>query len=334
MNVLYHLPILPPKMPAAEAFSQEIAALQTAFPGEIVYLNPNDGSPIPLPRLLFGWHRLRRVRAKEATTELHHFFNPDPFAYPVLLALRRPVVYSLTSGLGDRRVNLAYFSRLAAVTVYDEASDERLRSLGLTNVHRVQSGVDVGRFTHTPQPLTDELRLLVASAPWTEGQFITKGVDALLAAARQHPTLRLTFLWRGHLYAEMMARVARAGAGDRVRVIDGQVDVNAVLADMHGAINLAADGGIIKAYPHSLLDSLAAGKPVMVSRAIAMSEYVAQTGCGLVVDGLAVPALVAAMGEFTRRYGALAAAAEAHRYDFSQTAMIDSFRAVYEVVVP
>lgn len=338
MNVLYHLPILPPAMPAAEAFSQEIAALQTQFQGEIVYLNPNQSSPVYLPRLLFGWSKIRQIRALETGIDLHHFFNPDPFSYPILLAFRRPVVYSLSSGLGDNLPNLSYFSRLAAVTVYDRDSYQKLCDWGLTNVHLVRSGIDVNRFTHTALSLTGDIRLLVASAPWTEAQFQSKGVDALLAAAQRIPRLQLTFLWRGVFYAEMMARVKQAGLDERVQVINRQVDVNEILAGMHGTVNLAMNGAIIKAYPHSLLDSLAAGKPVIVSRAIAMSQDVEQSGCGLVVNevtanGLA-DGLIVAINEFVEKYDSLVAEAMlVGRRDFNQPQMIDSFRKVYAAVV-
>ncbi len=331
MNVLYHLPILPPKMPEAEALSQEIAALRTAFNGEIVYLNPNETSPVYLPRLAFGWHKLRRVRQMEAEYDLHHFFNPDPFPYPVLLRLRKPVVYSLSSGV-EKRPYLPYFSRLAAVTVYDERSYGKLRDWGLTNVHLAQSGIDVSKFTHTAVPLTNKIRLLCASAPWTKAQFRSKGVDALLAAMRLMPRLRLTFLWRGVLYEEMVTRVAQAGVADRVQLINEQADVNEILASVHGTINLASDGAIIKAYPHSLLDSLAAGKPVLVSQAIAMSDYVKEVGCGVVVDEVSAEGVVTAVNEFTERYEALADTAVRVGRDFSQEKMVDSFRRVYEAV--
>ena len=330
MNVLYHLPILPPKIPEAEALSQEIAALRTAFNGEIVYLNPNETSPVYLPRLAFGWHKLHRVRQIETEYDLHHFFNPDPFPYPVLLRLGKPVVYSLSSGVGEKRPYLPYFSRLAAVTVYDERSYEKLRGWELTNVHLVQSGIDVAKFTHTAVPLTGEIRLLSASAPWTKAQFASKGVAALLAAARQMPRLHLTFLWRGVLYQEMLARVAQAGVADRVQVINEQVEVNEILAGVHGAINLASDGAIIKAYPHSLLDSLAAGKPVLVSRAIAMSDYVKKAGCGVVVDAVSAEGVVTAVNEFSERYEALVATAGRVGRNFSREKMIASFRRVYE----
>ncbi|NKQ36717.1 MAG: glycosyltransferase [Chloroflexi bacterium] len=333
MNVLYHLPILPPKMPEAEALSQEIAALRTAFNGEIVYLNPNETSPVYLPRLAFGWHKLRRVRQIEAEYDLHHFFNPDPFPYPVLLRLRKPVVYSLSSGVGEKRPYLPYFSRLAAVTVYDERSYGKLRDWGLTNVHLVQSGIDVAKFTHTAVPLTDEIRLLSASAPWTKAQFASKGVAALLEAAQQMPRLQIIFLWRGMLYEEMMARVAQAGVADRVQVINERVDVNGILAKVHGTINLASNGALIKAYPHSLLDSLAAGKPVLVSKVIAMSDYVKRVGCGVVVDEVSAEGVVTAVNGFAERYETLVATAVRVGRDFSQEKMITSFRQVYDFVL-
>jgi len=50
--------------------------------------------------------------------------------------------------------------------------------------------------------------------------------------------------------------------------------VNKTLVSVHAAITLADREGIIKVYPHSLLDALAAGKPVLVSRAIPMADYV------------------------------------------------------------
>lgn len=320
-------------MPEAEALSQEIAALRTVFNGELIYLNPNQSSPIYLPRLAFGWHKLRQVRRMEMAYNLHHFFNPDPFPYPVLLAFDKPVIYSLSSGVGGKRPFLPYFSRLAAVTVYDERSYKKLCDWGLTNVHLVQSGIDVSKFGQTAVSLTNKIRLMVASAPWTKAQFQSKGVDALLTAVQQLPQLHLTFLWRGVLYEEMMERVVQADVSDRVQVINEQVDVNKILADVHGTINLASDGAVIKAFPHSLLDSLAAGKPVLVSNAIAMSDYVKKHRCGVVVDEVSAAGVITAVNEFVARYeGVRETAVTVGQRDFSQEKMVESFRQVYETV--
>ena len=333
MNILYHLTTLPPKLPACEAISQEISALQARFGGDIVYLNPNSYSPVFIPRLLFGFHKLKQLRAQEAKYDLHHFYNPDPFPFPIVRQLRRPVIYSISCGVEDRRPNVAYFNSLAAVAAADERSLQRLHRWGLENVILVRPGIDTTRFSHSPQPLDSEIRLMVGSAPWTKGQFRSKGVEALLEAARQSPHLRLIFLWREVLAEEMERRVRAMRLEQQVEVLNRQVDVNRVLAEVHASITLATDSAIIKSYPHSLLDSLAAGKPVLVSRSIPMADYVEQTGCGQVVENVTPTDILAAVEALASNYEVRQQAArQVGQRDFTQQAMVASFQQLYERV--
>ncbi len=329
MNILYHLPFLPPARPAAEALYQEITLLRRHFDGELVYVNPNARLPVRLPRLTFGWQRLAGLRRREQSAALHHFYNPEPFAYPYLLALRRPVVYSLTGEVGPRRPNLPFFRRMAAITVLDESSLAKLRNWGLGNVHLVRPGIDCSRFSVAPPPPLDKFHLLMASAPWTKAQFASKGIDALLAAAYQRPTLHLTLLWRGVLAEEAAARVRSLGLEGRVQLIDRQVDVNTALAQAHAAVVLATHGILVKGYPHSLLDALAAGRPVLVSRAIPMSAYVAAAGCGEVVETVTPAALLAAVDRLAAAYPARQTAAQAAAADFDYARMVNDYTQVY-----
>jgi glycosyltransferase involved in cell wall biosynthesis len=334
MNILYHLTVLPPPMPECEAISQEINTLRGFFGGDLIYLNPNQYSPIHLPRVLFGFHKVKQLRALEAGLDLHHVYNPDPFPFPVLRALRRPVVYSLTGGIGNRHLNVPFFASMAAVTVSDERSLEHLRSSGLDNAVLVRPGIDAGRFTCSPLPLRSEIRLMVGSAPWTRAQFRTKGVEALLAAAQRSPRLRLVFLWRGVWAEEMNRRVRQVDLEKQVTVLNERVDVDKVLAGVHASITLATAPGIVKSYPHSLLESLAAGKPVLVSRAIPMADYVAQASCGKVVERVTPAGILTAVEALAHEYEDLQRAARrAGQADFSQQAMIASFREVYERIV-
>lgn len=334
MNILYHLTILPPPMPECEAISQEINALRGRFGGDVIYLNPNQRSPIYLPRLLFGFHKLRRLRALEADLHLHHLYNPDPFPFPILRALRRPVVYSLTGGLQNKRLNVPFFASLSAVTVTDEDSLARLKSWGLDNAFLVRPGIDADRFTCSPLALQSEVRLMVGSAPWTRGQFKTKGIDALLAAAGRLSRLHLVFLWRGVLAEEMERRVRRMKLEGQVTVLNERVDVNRVLATVHASVTLAAAPDIVKAYPHSLLESLAAGKPVLVSRAIPMAGYVERVGCGQVVDSVSPEAILTAVAALVSQYDGLQRAAQGvGQRDFSQQRLVASFETVYQHVL-
>jgi len=334
MNILYHVATLSPKMPQAEAISQEITALRRCFGGDVVYVNPNQQFPLYVPRLLFGFHRLKEIRGRETDLHLHHFYNPDPFPFPYLRKLRRPVIYSVTCGVRDRQPNVAFFSSLAAIAVSDERTLKRLKSWGLKNAVLVQPGIDTSRFTCSPLPLRSEVRLMVGSAPWTKVQFRTKGVEALLSAAQQAPHLRLVFLWRGVLADEMERRVRRMSLTKQVVVLNKQVDVNKILASVHASITLASAPGIVKSYPHSLLDSLAAGKPVLVSRAIPMADYVKQTGCGKVVDRVTPVDILAAVESLIGEYDELQKSAQqVGQRDFSQGGLIASFQKVYERVL-
>lgn len=327
---IYHLTILPPKMPRAEALSQEIFALQNHFGGELNYLNLNRYLPhTVIPRMLFGFHQLAHLRKMETQVGFHHIFNPDPFPFPVLKFLRRPVIYAITSGIGYRP-NTAFFNRLAATVAPDERSLAQLKSAGVKNAVLIRPGINTEKFSVAPTPLTDTVHLLAASAPWTNAQFASKGIDALLEAARREPNLRLTFLWRGVLFDEMKQRVEKLGLENRVTVINKLTDVNAVLATVHATIALATEAGIVKSYPHSLLDSLAAGKPVLVNRAIPMADFVVETGCGVVLDSVTAEAVLRGVETLVHDFSHLTDAARAiGRKTFSQSTMLAAYRSLY-----
>jgi glycosyltransferase involved in cell wall biosynthesis len=330
MNILYHITNLPPKMPGTEASLQELELLRSHYGGKLIHLNPNQHSPVYLPRLLFGFHKLKLIRREEDGVQLHHLYNADPFPFPIVRWFRRPVIYSISSGIDRRGPNMAFFNSLAAVTVSDERSLRRLQARGSGNSHLVRPGVEMTRFSHVPTPLQSDVKLMVGSAPWTKAQFSSKGVDVLLEAARQNPHLHLVFLWRGVLTAEMERRVRQTGLKNQVTVLDSLVDVNEVLATVHASITLANSPVIVKSYPHSLLESLAAGKPVLVSRAIPMADYVEETGCGKVVEDIDPEMILEAIEAMTREYTRLQKFAQAvGQRDFSLRAMISSYEKVY-----
>jgi len=339
MNVLYHLTILPPRLPGCDAVVQEVSALQARLGGWVTYLNPNGRSPVYVPRVGFGFHKLAKIRRLEKSVQVHNVFNADLFPFPVLHCLRRPVVYSLTGGVSETRPLsatspwLRSLRFLPIITVTDLRSLELLQKQGFSNVTLVRPGVDTHRFTETQQAIRSEVRLMVGSAPWNRTQFRQKGIAALLCAVQRSPRLFLVFLWRGVLAEEMNDRVRRMGIADRIVVLNRKVDVNQVLAGVHASISLATDPSIVIPYPHSLIESLAAGKPIILSRSIAMADYVQQKGCGLVVDHVTPDDILSAVDQLVEHYESLREAArQTGRADFAMDALIQSFQRVYESV--
>jgi len=106
----------------------------------------------------------------------------------------------------------------------------------------------------------------------------------LLQAAIDLPFVHFTFLWRGLFLHEITSKISKYGLEDRITVINDKVDVNQVLQTVHATILLAKRSDLVKAYPHSLMESLLAGKPVIVSRSIPMSDFIQSTETGLVLE--------------------------------------------------
>ncbi len=334
MKILYHITNLPPQMPGTEASLQELNVLRDHFGGNLVHLNPNEISPIYLPRLLFGFHKLKQIRSEETAVQAHHLYNADPFPFPFARWLKKPVIYAVSSGVGKKRPNMAYFNALAAVTVSDELSLKRLRDWGSTNCHLVQPGIDAAQFTVSPLPVQSEIRIMVGSAPWTRAQFQSKGIDALLSAAQHLPELRLVCLWREVQLDKMTRRVESMGLTQQVEIINKKVDVNQVLAGVHASITLVTNPAIIRSYPHTLMESLAAGKPIIVSRSIPMSAYVERTGCGQVVENVTPANIISAVKALWQNYDGLQQSAQqVGQRDFSHQTLVSSFQKVYEQVI-
>jgi glycosyltransferase involved in cell wall biosynthesis len=301
-------------MAAADAVVQDVNTLRKQLDGDQVhYLYPGSAPGTRIPRYWWGVTRLFALRRDEKQVDLHHIFNPDPYPFFVLRYLQKPVVYTAVSGLGHlRREVVGRLAEQVHTLVVPTASDqERLRAWNITNTMTIGPGIETGHFTCTLPPPGSPFTILMASAPWTPAQFHSKGVDALLAVAQQRPDLRLMFLWRGVLFDEMRQRVQAAGLADRVEIINQLVDINATLARVHASIVLAADKSLIKAYPHSLLESLAAGKPVIISSGIPLAKIVAESGCGELVDQVDASHVLAAVDHLAANYEAQQQAAQA-----------------------
>jgi glycosyltransferase involved in cell wall biosynthesis len=127
--------------------------------------------------------------------------------------------------------------------------------------------------------------------------------------------------------------VRRAGLTDRVEILAAPADVPATLSRVHAAVVLAEGPTLVKAYPHSLLEALATGRPVVVSEALPMADHVRATGCGVVAQGVSSAQVVAALAELIEGYARyrLGAAADGARA-FSRAAMLDAYATLYEEV--
>lgn len=335
MKVLYLMTAPPPAVAGTDSIVQEAEFLRSRFGGELTFLPPSRRPRSRLPRWLYGWHSLSRMRRLERDVDLCHVYHAELYFFPVLRFLRKPILYSVASGLGtERRIPRArYVSRLAGIVVPTPGERERLRNRGHRNVHVIGPGVDGSRFQKTPPPSEPGFVLFAGSAPWTKKQFRTKGVDALLEVARRMPDLRLLFLWRGFWIDEIRRRVKGLGLSARVEILDEWVDVGSALGRAHAAVVLADKERLVKAYPQSLLESLACGRPVLVSEGIAMASYVRTTACGVVVPRVEASELHRAVETLRGSYEAYRSnACRVGQRDFPLESLVRGYEALYESI--
>jgi glycosyltransferase involved in cell wall biosynthesis len=318
-----------------DAVVQEVEELRARFGGEVIWMRPAWRARARYPRLLLGLHRRGAIRKLDRHVSLHHVYAPRLYLLPVLLSLRRPVVYTVTAdvGPGARTLPGWFLRRLHAIVVPSDTDRDALARRGVRNVHVIRPGIDVTRFVDTPARPGPEFVLLSGSAPWTREQFRTKGVDTLLEVARATRDVRVVFLWRGVLLPELVARVREVEVSERVEILRDRVDVSQVLARVHAAVVLAGQPGLVRAYPHSLLEALAAGRPVVVSDGSPMAEHVRETGCGRVVPGLGPSHVIEAVQELRQNYERYRTRArEIGRRDFSLEALVTAHRHLYQTL--
>jgi glycosyltransferase involved in cell wall biosynthesis len=332
MSILYLVTAPLPPFAGTDAVFQDVAALRDAFHGELINLSPLKTSTRRFPKQLFGLHRVREIMAAQSRCKINHVFFSFPYAFPVLRLLSNPIFYTVTGSLDAKKKPPArgQLERLQRIIVSNERDAAILQSWGLTNYTIVPPAIETAQLRPTILPLDSELTLLMASAPWHKRQFATKGIDLLLAAVAEHPFLRLILLWRGVLADELATRVARLDIEDRVEIVNRKVDVGHYLNRAHATVLLVQNGGLVKSFPHSLMESLVAGKPVLLSNTIAMADFVTRRQCGIVPARLDTAALRSAIESLVRDYAALTRnAAQIGRNEFSVDAMVANHRRLY-----
>lgn len=332
MSILYLLTAPPPPIPGTDAVFNEVAALQAEFGGETMNLFPSMLPGRRYPSALFGLHAIPQLRRAETGHQITHVYFPVLRWLPVLGLLKNPIVYTVSASLDPAKppARLERLKRLARIVVSNDRDADTLRSWGFSNFDIIPTSIDAAAVSRTPTALGRDLIVLMASAPWHPRHFDTKGVDLLLEATARTPDLRLILLWRGMLQAELAERITRFGLQRRVEVINEKAPIDRYLARSHATVLLAKERFVVKAYPHSLLESLFGGKPVLLSDKIPMADFVRRHGCGIVVDELTVPAVVKALVQLRRSYDTLAQNTEALPLEnFSWQSMAAAHRAMY-----
>jgi glycosyltransferase involved in cell wall biosynthesis len=230
------------------------------------------------------------------------------------------------------------------VTLTDqEARDHLARGIGRPGQFvSIPSGIDAGTFE---KPATGPAAVRVALGLPPSARLVgtvgrltpIKGqrflVDAFAGLAPRLPDLYLVLIGDGELAEPLRARARAAGVGDRVRFLGWRDD----LPDLLHALDVFVLPSLNEGMGRALVEAMAAGRPIVASRAGGIPEVLADGQAGLLVEPANAGALAEALARVLGDPALAARLAEAARpraERYSIGTMLGAIEALYRELAP
>lgn len=325
--------------PQWEAVSKEIDTLRGGLGdgsrASVVGLNLRDRrlqwrgpvKRIPLPHGLPLYPLLRSHAARGGIN--HLFASAAERWLAPMLAARRGVltVAKGSASLAAIESNAGTLRRFEAVVVQSEWDRDLLLQVGVAerSLRLIRPGIPVAAYRQASGPFT----ILFASSPFAADDFLTRGIQLLVRAASRVPDVRFLLAWRGRHLAKLRGMIGDAGASN-VEVRDGLIaDMGALYDEVHAAALPALEHRSFIPAPRSGLEALAHGKPLLVSRYVALAESLVRAGAGVAFDPT-IPGFESAVRTLQERYQACQAAAQQYvDRHFSPATHLALYRRLY-----
>jgi glycosyltransferase involved in cell wall biosynthesis len=275
--------------PGIEAIANEVALLRQRFPSSVawglshrhwVLLSWRRGFCLN-PRL----HLLFRAAARmlEPVFQLNHIFGSLGDWFYLQGKRRRPTVLTMTSL--TPAVERPLLERVDRFVVEYPAGREHLERLGIGTgrIRLIFPAVNLKVFCPAEAP-AGPFTVLFASSPDDESWLEARGVPLLLEAAAYRPDMRFRLLWRP--WGSGLARVRRWIEERGLRNVELLVGYWKDMARQYNAAHVTVapftDMERSKVAPNSLVESLACGRPVLVTEPVGLADLVREAGVGVV----------------------------------------------------
>ncbi len=326
--MIHFLPASPkPHISQTDALWNEANALYEKFGGRVESVYPFKRPFKHTPIGFYGRGLLKDVSENDIT----HVFSPSLRPYPFLKSSASIRMISVASSVAGFSPNyLRKHAFLDKIVVSNERDFRVLTNAGLQNMQLISTGIPVvgekTRKTYEGGPF----RIILASAPWTRYQFKQKGLHLMLELLKKMPEVELCLVWRGLHYAAMQNLVSQHALGHRVQVINEKVDVPKMIKDSHATILIVDDERIIKSHPHSLIESLFVGRPVVISKNIPMADTVKKYGAGVILAEFTIEELKTQVLELIHAYDNYASKAYGfNNYIYDWNRMLSDYGELY-----
>jgi glycosyltransferase involved in cell wall biosynthesis len=291
--------------PENEAISKEIDLLRRRYQDSFVYSRTSRCEMSFSKDSLRYWDRvgildnlLGYMETKYDISHIYHVLNSQFF----LRRLRKaPIILTACSENGDIEGVKQFLHKAERIVVQSEKMMKKLCSKGIPadKIVIIYPGLDLSKF-RVANPSGEKFKILFASAPLFANHFDGRGVRLLLESSGLMENVHLTLLWRKRVLKQIKTLVSQCH--HNVSLINRTIkDVSLVYDRVNATVAPFTDDRSNKSCPNSVLESLASGKPVLVSDKVGISGLIEKEKCGVVFKPNP-NAFVSAVEELRRHY--------------------------------
>ncbi len=335
--------------PAYEAISKEVQVL-TAFFSRHYHIKVHN---LHLDGLFsfswkkeffsqhFAWYLLTfpRTFLLSRRSSINHIYTSlGDLPYLPVLQLKNTLLTAAASCSFEKmKRRVRYLQKLPVIVVESEKQREQLRSLNLPEekIKLIYPPVDVEKFYHAIPSFpasSASFTILYASCPTRQEDFTKRGIYLLRETAGNISGVSFLLAWRDHALTKAQKIF---GSIPSVRIQNGIAsDMNFLYAQAHCTIiPYTCFDDYLKLIPNSALESLAAGKPLLVSSTTEIAAIVQKEKCGVVFEP-APESLCQAIAALKKNYQLYQQNCRrtAEKY-FSKMNFLQQYKQVYEKIL-
>jgi len=275
-----HLITVPkPKISKTDALWNEAYLLSEKFNGECRSIFPLKIPTSLIPRDLIGLGEI----FKKKDQDIIHVHSPYLYYFPMLKYLKVPIIYSVATSIEPRYLKkIRQLKKIEKIVVSSDNDKEKLHQLGFRNAISINPGLDLSYIKEqAKRTRRNPFNILMASAPWEKNQISKKGYPIIFQFLKDNTDFHLTILLRGSFEKELKDLASKYEVSNKCIFVNEKVDINQFLKTCDATLLITNQQEIIKSYPHSLLESIAAHKPIIISENIALGAFTKKFQCGV-----------------------------------------------------
>jgi len=273
----------------------------------------------------------------EKRSDLLHIYGSLTGRLYMRMLKQQPILLTNSSAIHESRIEQCtkHWAKIDKLVVECNRDEARAAEYGFPRdkVSLIYPAVDLDAFTYQPPP--DRFTVGFASSPISKDPrgITNRGVDLLVSVARQLKDVQFLLLWRENHYPALQSLINTSPPSNLSVINRILPDMNAFYSRIHCTILPSATVDDCKPCPNSLIESLSAGKPVLLSVNVGIADLVNETRCGLrfAVD---VDDIIAKIHHLRDNYSLYQSKArETAQNHFSPRGFVNAYTQLYKTLI-